>query len=84
MSWGKGITLTIIAFVCLMIFLVYKSVGVKTDLVSSNYYQEALNYNSVQLAKSNYSKLSSAVSIKKTEDYVQVELPNEAGKIQKK
>ncbi len=76
MTWGKGIALTIFVFVGSMSFLVYKCIGVKTDLVSSTYYENALDYDVVQNAKSNYSRLNSVVSITKNDQLVNIVIPN--------
>jgi nitrogen fixation protein FixH len=44
MNWGHKITLVFIAFVGLMVFMVYQSFQVNIDLVAEDYYQQELEY----------------------------------------
>ena len=44
MNWGKGILIVFILFATLIGTLVFKSNGVKTELVTKNYYEEELAY----------------------------------------
>lgn len=44
LGWGYKITFLYLGFVSLIIFLVIKSMGTKTDLVSEDYYARELRY----------------------------------------
>ena len=44
LNWGHGIVATIVAFVLMMSFMVYKAVGESFDLVSPDYYAQEIAY----------------------------------------
>jgi hypothetical protein len=43
-NWGFGVFALYGAFVILILFLVFKSISTKVDLVTEDYYQQELNY----------------------------------------
>lgn len=63
MSWGKGITLGLAAFMSMIIYLVYQSTQQDFHLVSENYYEESLEHDAIQLKRSNYKKLGQDTKI---------------------
>lgn len=44
MSWGIRITILYVAFSAMILFLVFKTMNEKVELVSSDYYQQELQY----------------------------------------
>lgn len=56
-NWGWRIAIFYSSFVLFMLFLAYKSYGVKTDLVTPDYYKEELAYEDVIVAKKNMDNL---------------------------
>ena len=57
-NWGTGIAITLVLFIGLMSFMVFKSTQQRFDLVSENYYEEELNYQEVIDQKRNSSNVS--------------------------
>ncbi len=51
-SWAYGIVVVIVLFMAYIIFLVVKTYQMKVDLVSEDYYEQELNYQT-QLSKMN-------------------------------
>jgi len=77
MSWGKGIALLLASFVTMILVMVYKSTQQEFHLVTDRYYEESLDYDKVQIMKSNYSLLGSEahVSVDKTTGHLSIQLP---------
>jgi hypothetical protein len=61
MNWGKGIAIVIVAFMVMMLTLVYKTTQQDFDLVTENYYEASLNHDAIQIQRSNYNNLSEKV-----------------------
>jgi hypothetical protein len=57
-NWGTGITLTYLAFVALIMFMVIKSCQQKIDLVTPDYYSKELAYQEKIDAITAYSNLT--------------------------
>ena len=70
-NWGTGIAITIIVSASLMIFLVYKSMGVHFDLSEDDYYAMEM------IATTNARSLSDSITINETEDYLVIRFPQE-------
>ncbi|MGZ5245597.1 MAG: FixH family protein [Flavitalea sp.] len=77
LNWGHKIIFVFLAFVTLMVTLVYKSVKTDFDLVSKEYYKDELAYQNVIDATSNAYKLSSGMKVDLTESQVVITLPEE-------
>lgn len=77
MSWGKGIALTMAAFMAMIIFMVYKSTQQEISLVTKDYYETSLAFNDVQQYRSNYLALDqgAAISVLQQEGILSVTLP---------
>jgi len=77
MSWGKGIALLLASFVTMILVLVYKSTQQEFHLVTDSYYEESLDYDKVQIMKSNYSLLNDdgEVTVVREEEILNVLLP---------
>lgn len=77
MNWGKGIALVLFAFMLMISVLVYKSTQQDFSLVSTNYYEDAIEHDKTQQERSNYAQLNAAVSVKniKEKSAIQIELP---------
>ena len=76
-NWGTGIAITIIVSASLMIFLVYKSMGVHFDLSEDDYYAMEMRHEQKMIAATNARALSTSVTINETEDYLVIQFPKE-------
>ena len=76
-NWGTGIAITIIVSASLLIFLVYKSMGVHFDLSEDDYYPMEMRYEQKLIASTNARSLSTPVTINETEDYLVIQFPKE-------
>ena len=61
MNWGKGIAIVMVAFMIMILSLVYKSTQQDFDLVTENYYEASLNHDAIQTQRSNYNNLTEKV-----------------------
>lgn len=77
LNWGHKITLVFIAFVALMLTLVYKSMKTDFDLVSKEYYKDELAFQDVIDGKNNAFDLTTATSVSANNEQVLVQLPEE-------
>lgn len=62
-NWGTGIAIFIIAFIGVLIFVVFKSTQYSESLVIDNYYEEDLAYQKVMEKKQNTAELTSNVKV---------------------
>ncbi len=76
-NWGTGIALTLILFVGLMSFMVYKAMQQDFDLVTEDYYAEELDYQNIINQKRNALHLTDSATIRLTEKAVWLNLPND-------
>ena len=76
-NWGTGIAITIIVSASLMIFLVYKSMGVHFDLSENDYYAMEMRHEDKMIAATNALSLSESIAINETEDYLVIQFPKE-------
>jgi hypothetical protein len=77
LSWGHLITFGYLAFVAGMGFLVYKATSQKFDLVTNDYYEQELKYQSIIDQSANTAKLSAPLNINKTSSELKIEFPAE-------
>ena len=77
LSWGHLITFGYLAFVGGMGFLVYKATSQKFDLVTNDYYDQELKYQSIIDQSANTTKLSAPLNISKLETDLKIEFPAE-------
>jgi hypothetical protein len=76
-NWGWRIAGVYLSFVAFIIYMVYRSVNMKTELVTTDYYAEELNYQ-VHINKLNLTqKLSEQLAITVTEQSVKLSFPKE-------
>jgi hypothetical protein len=75
LSWGYLITFGYLSFVGGMGFLIYKATSQKFDLVTSDYYEEELKYQSIIDQSANTAKLSAPPDISKTATELKIEFP---------
>lgn len=80
MSWGLRITILYLAFVALILTLVFMASAHKVDLVSKDYYEQEIKYQTKIDAIKNYNMLEKEISIVEKKDIVEVVIP-EAGDI---
>jgi len=76
-SWGHKIAFAYIAFVCGILFLVFKASGERYDLVTENYYEAELQYQSVIDQKANLARLSGTPLVRHHSDTLSFTLPAE-------
>jgi hypothetical protein len=76
-NWGTGIAITLILFATLMGFMVYQAMQQDFDLVSDNYYQEELAYQSIIEHKANGMKLTHKARLMRTEEAIYLMLPED-------
>lgn len=77
LGWGTRVGLLYLAFVALIVTLVYKSMQQEFDLVSTDYYNEELKYQDVIDASNNQAALSSPVTITQQADEIVMQFPKE-------
>lgn len=77
MHWGHKLTITIIAFACLMGFMVYQAFRTDFELVEKGYYNSELKYQDVIDGNQRANQLSSKPSIVKAGNRVILQLPEE-------
>lgn len=77
MSWGKGITLLLIAFVLFMSTLVYMTFQEDFYLVTDNYYTEGINYDEVQEKIEKVKALKEKISFNQSEGKINITMPTE-------
>ncbi len=76
MNWGNRMLLVFALFACFIIFLVYKCINTKFDLVSKDYYKDELRYQDKIDGKANAAEISD-VKIEQDNDLVTILLPKE-------
>lgn len=64
MNWGKGIALSLAIFMGLMVFMVYKAVNQRFDLVAKDYYADEIAYQEVMDKEENVRLLQGKLDIK--------------------
>jgi nitrogen fixation protein FixH len=77
MSWSTKITILYLSFVALILTLVFKSFGNKTDLEYKDYYTRELHFQNQIDASENFTKLFKTVNLKVTANKVQINFPEE-------
>ena len=75
MNWGKGIIITMAAFMSFILFMVFTLMSKSTDLESDDYYKKEIEYEQEMNALINASQLKVHAKIDLTEEYVVVVLP---------
>jgi len=75
MNWGKGIIITMGAFMCFILFMVVTLMSKSTDLESEDYYKKEIEYEQEMNALKNASQLKEHAKIDLTDEYVVVVLP---------
>ncbi len=76
-NWGTGIALTLVLFVGLMSFMVYKAMQQDFDLVTEDYYAEELDYQNVINQKRNALLLTDSAVIRVMEKEIVLNLPKD-------
>lgn len=76
MSWGRGITIAMIAFMTFILYMVFTLMSRNTDLESEDYYQKELNFEKEISALKNTNKLKEKVKVTLNDTYVIVQFPN--------
>ena len=75
MNWGKGIIITMAAFMSFILFMVFTLMSKSTDLESEDYYKKEIEYEQEMNALKNASQLKVHAKIDLTEEFVVVVLP---------
>ena len=76
LSWGKGITIFMIAFMTFILYMVITLMSKNTDLESEDYYQKEIEFEKEIKASKNTNNLKEKVKVTQNEDYVVVQFPN--------
>lgn len=76
MSWGRGITIAMIAFMTFILYMVFTLMSRNTDLESEDYYQKELNFEKEISALKNTNKLKEKVKVTLNDTYVIIQFPN--------
>jgi hypothetical protein len=76
-SWGYKIAGVYMLFVAGILFLVFKANKEEFDLVTKDYYDEELKYQQVIDQSENYTRLSTPLSVEKTDSTVKIIFPAE-------
>jgi len=76
-SWGYKIAGAYMVFVTGILFLAFKANKEEFDLVTKDYYGEELRYQQVIDQSENYNKLSTPLSVEKTDSTVKIIFPAE-------
>ncbi len=74
MNWGNRLLVAFLIFGTGMIYLVFQSMRVQTDLVETDYYQKELNYQSELDASTRGVKIG-GVQVNQTSDTIQLTWP---------
>ncbi len=76
MSWGNKLVVVFVIFIAMIGTLVYKSVMIKNDLVTSDYYSQELKYQD-KINGTNNANAISQVSVAQDNDFVTIYVPTE-------
>jgi hypothetical protein len=75
MSWGIRITILYVGFIVMILFLVFKTMGEKVDLVSADYYQNELKFQDQVDRQNESASLAEQPLITATGKNVEVKFP---------
>lgn len=75
MSWGKGITIVMIAFMTFIGSMVFWAFTKNADLIREDYYESELAFDETKLEKANYNALNESITIEKIESGVVFSFP---------
>ncbi|TNE53340.1 MAG: hypothetical protein EP338_12455 [Bacteroidetes bacterium] len=79
MNWGKGIILAMGLFISFIVVLIVIFFSNRIDLVSENYYEQEISYESEILARQNWQQSQSEVAFELGEEHLSVKLPEIEG-----
>lgn len=75
MNWGKGIIIGMATFMGFILFLVISLMQHKVDLVSEDYYQQEIDYDTHINAVNTYNQSKEKIAVKLTENELRLEFP---------
>ncbi len=75
-TWGKGISIAMIAFMSFILYMVFTLMATNTDLESEDYYQKEIEFETEIKAVNNTNKLNEKVKVSQNEDFLIVQFPN--------
>lgn len=75
MNWGKGIAILYISFVVFIAFMVYMAFGEKYDLVTEDYYQQEIEFQSTIDKRENAKNLTSSLKVSINHSSVIIDFP---------
>ena len=76
MNWGKGIIITMGAFIVFILFMVFTLMSKKTDLVSEDYYKKEIDFEQEMEALKNASMIKEKVTITSNDAYIVIQFPS--------
>ncbi len=77
MNWGKGIAITLGAFIIFITYMVIQQMSTNIDLVSENYYIDEINYSSELKAINRDRKFTSRPKVSQTENHLMIQFPSD-------
>ena len=75
MNWGKGIALTLGAFIVFIMYMVIQQMSTRIDLVSDDYYIQEMNYSSELKAINRDRGFVNRPEVSQTEKHLVIQLP---------
>jgi hypothetical protein len=75
-TWGRGITIVMIAFMTFILYMVITLMSKNTDLESEDYYQKEIEFEKEITATKNTNKLKEKVIVSDNKEYIVVQFPN--------
>ncbi len=75
MNWGKGIAITLGAFIVFILVLAIKLMSTNVDLVTPDYYQREIDYSQEMDAVQNSENLESKIEFELIEAHLAVKIP---------
>jgi len=77
MNWGKGIALTLGAFIVFIMYMVIQQMSTRIDLVSDDYYIQEVNYSSELKAINRDRVFKKRPKVSQTEKHLVIQLPTD-------
>ncbi|MGV6862397.1 MAG: FixH family protein [Putridiphycobacter sp.] len=74
-NWGHGITIFIVLFMGLIVFMVYKTFTHNADLVRTDYYEQEVLFDAKKESINNYEKLTDKIEVVQKEEGIEFVFP---------
>ena len=77
MNWGKGIAITLGAFIVFIMYMVIQQMSTRIDLVSDDYYIQEMNYSSELKAINRDRAFVSRPKVSQTDRHLVIQFPDD-------